>query len=246
MTTPDGSYVDKPVTSIDQTQTPRHLAIILDGNRRWARKQGLHDVSDGHRIGFGRIPQILSWCDTAGIKFVTLWMLSLDNIKNRLQAELDALYEIDADVVRKLVALGCYRLNFLGAPAALPEKLVAVLRDAEQETRAIDGMQVNLAIAYGGREDLLGAIAALVSEAVATGDTRITAESIAAHLGTTGQPDPDLIIRTSGEIRTSGFLLWQAALAEYYFCDCHFPEFGESDLHKALSAYRARNRRFGS
>lgn len=201
--------------------------------------------NDGHRIGFGRIPEVLSWCDAAGIKVITLWMLSTENVKGRPQTELDALYEIDEDVVRKLVALQRFRLTFLGVPEVLPERLVAVLREAEKETADLDGMQVNLAIAYGGREEMVRAISAIVAEALATGDTKITPERIAAHLGTAGQPDPDLIIRTSGEIRTSGFLLWQAAASEYFFCDGHWPEFSESDLHNALSTYRARERRFG-
>lgn len=228
-----------------QRKVPNHVAIILDGNRRWARKQGL-DASEGHRIGFGRIPQILSWCSAAGIKVVTLWMLSSDNVKNRSHGELDALYEIDEDVVQKLVALRSYQLRFIGLADLLPARLMSVLREAERETRDCTGLQVNLAIAYGGREELVHAVGALVADAVASGNTRITADRIAAHLGTAGQPDPDLIIRTSGEICTSGFLLWQAALAEYYFCDSFFPEFSEEDLHDALLSYGSRQRRFGS
>lgn len=231
--------------NVAQHQPPHHVALILDGNRRWARKQGFQDISDGHRIGFGKIPDVLSWCETAGIKVVTLWMLSVDNIKNRSQTELDSLYEIDEDVVGKLVGLNRFRISFLGVPEILPERLVSVLRAAEQQTHAVDGMQVNLAIAYGGKEELVRAIDSLVSDVLETGDKRVTAQRITAHLGTAGQPDPDLVIRTSGECRTSGFLLWQAALAEYYFCDCYWPEFSEGDLHKALLAYRARDRRFG-
>jgi short-chain Z-isoprenyl diphosphate synthase len=228
-----------------QAPIPHHVGIVLDGNRRWARAHGFQDVSEGHRIGFGKIPEVLSWCDAARIQIVTLWMLSVDNVKNRSQAELDALYEIDEDVVTKLVARRHFRLRFIGTPEILPARLVGVLRAAEAATRDLSGMQVNLGIAYGGREDLWGAVRSLVAEAVATGDGSVTQERLGAHLSTAGQPDPDLIIRTSGEKRTSGFMLWQAALAEFYFCDCPWPDFSEAELSRALTAYGSRDRRFG-
>lgn len=231
---------------LDLARRPRHLGIVLDGNRRWARAQKFGDVSDGHRIGFGKIPEVLSWCDARGIEFVTLWMLSTDNVRNRSQTELEALYEIDEDIVRKLIASQRFRLRLLGCAEMLPDRLTSVLRMAEEETANLKGMQVNLAIAYGGREDLMRSIHSLVADILATGDRRITLERLAAHLSTAGQPDPDLIIRTSGEMRMSGFLLWQAALAEFYFCDCYWPDFSESELDNALSAYGGRNRRFGA
>jgi short-chain Z-isoprenyl diphosphate synthase len=226
-------------------QLPRHVGIVLDGNRRWARTNHIENESEGHRIGFAKIPDVLSWCDAAGIEVVTLWMLSPDNIKSRSQGELDALYEIDEDVVRKLMARGTFRVRFIGEPSLLPARLVAVLREAEEATRSVKRLEANLAIAYGGREELLGAIEGLVQDAMKTGNTSVTPERLAAHLHTAGQPDPDLIIRTSGEHRTSGFLLWQAALSELFFCDCFWPDFSEADLHRALSAYSNRDRRFG-
>ncbi|MFY0535194.1 polyprenyl diphosphate synthase [Nannocystis pusilla] len=232
--------------NLDRDRLPKHLGIVLDGNRRWARARRYLDVSEGHRIGFEKIPEVLAWCDDRGIRTVTLWMLSSDNIRNRSQTELEALYEIDEDVVRKLVATRRFRVRLIGCSEMLPDRLSALLREAEQETAQLDAIQVNLAIGYGGREDLLDAISSLITESLATGDTDITAERLAAHLSTAGQPDPDLIIRTSGEKRTSGFLLWQAALAEYYFCDCHWPDFSESDLDEALRTYGARQRRFGA
>ncbi len=225
---------------------PRHVAFVLDGNRRWARKQGYQNVSIGHRIGFAKIPGILSLCESLGIETVTLWMLSTDNIRNRAQSELDALYEIDKDIIEQLVDLGRFRLTFLGVPGDLPERLVAQLRDAEDKTRNNTGLRANLAIAYGGKDDILQAVNTAVAEALETGkDPHITAEHVKAHLWTAGQPNPDLIIRTSGEHRTSGFLMWQAAGAEYFFCDCHWPAFSEADLREALLAYSTRERRFG-
>lgn len=235
-----GSEVESHVS-----RKPRHVGIVLDGNRRWARKNGYEDVSEGHRIGFGKIPEVMGWCEGAGIEVVTLWMLSTDNVKNRSKTELEALYEIDADVARKLAARQRFRVRFLGNPTVLPEKLVSVLRDAEAQTCNIQGMHVNMAIAYGGREELLQAIQALVLEAGSSGDSSVTEERLRAHLMTAGMPDPDLIIRTSGELRTSGFLLWQAAHAEFYFSNCYWPDFSEEELHRALLAYSKRERRFG-
>lgn len=231
---------------LDPSKIPHHVGIVLDGNRRWARAHQLNEVSDGHRIGFGKLPDVLSWCDGFGIKIVTLWMLSTDNIRSRATAELDALYEIDEDVVRRLVAGRRFRLKAIGCLDMLPERLATVLREAETSTAHIKGMLVNLAIAYGGREDLLRGISSLVNDVLATGNSSVTQERFSAHLSTAGQPDPDLVIRTSGECRTSGFLLWQSALAELYFCQCDWPDFSQSELLRALQTYATRNRRFGS
>jgi len=131
-------------------------------------------VNEGHRIGFGKIPDVLSWCDAFNIQIVTLWMLSTDNIKNRTRAELEALYEIDAHVVQNLTSRRRFRLNVIGCLEMLPDTLAAVLRGAEKETRHVDGMLVNLAIAYGGREDILRAFRSIL----AAGDTRITEELV--------------------------------------------------------------------
>lgn len=226
-------------------KVPRHVAFVLDGNRRWARAHGYEDVSEGHRIGFAKIPAVLSWCEALGIETVTLWMLSTDNIRNREQAELEALYEIDEDVINKLVALGRFRLTFVGVPDDLPAKLVAQLRDAEVKTRHIQGLRANLAIAYGGKDEIVQAVNAAIRAARGAAEIQLTAQQIEAHLWTAGQPEPDLIIRTSGEHRTSGFLMWQAASAEYVFCDCRWPAFSESELHEAVRAYGMRERRFG-
>ncbi|MBO3459003.1 di-trans,poly-cis-decaprenylcistransferase [Aetokthonos hydrillicola CCALA 1050] len=224
---------------------PRHLAIILDGNRRWARANKLADVSEGHRIGFNKIPEVLSWCEDLGIRIVTLWMLSTDNIRNRPSRELAALYEIDEDVVQRLVETKRFKLNAIGSLKLLPDRLAGVLRTAVQKTKDVSGMLVNLGIAYGGREDILEAIQSVIADVVASGEIEITEELFSARLSTGGQPDPDLVIRTSGEYRTSGFLLWQAALSELYFCDCHWPDFTRTHLLRAVEAYSLRDRRFG-
>ncbi|WP_103532717.1 polyprenyl diphosphate synthase [Streptomyces sp. SM11] len=228
------------------TVVPRHLGIVLDGNRRWARKQGLPTAGHGHRVGFRKIPDVLAWCDELSIGIVTLWMLSDDNIARRSSAELDDLYRIDRDVITELAAVGHWRLHHIGRAELLPISLTTTLRQAENDTRNKTGMLVNLALGYGGRADLLAAIRALVRETQQSGDPTVSAERLAAHLSTAGQPDPDLIIRPSGEIRTSGFLLWQAALAELYFCDHLWPDFTRTDLLHALRTYSNRQRRMGA
>lgn len=240
--------VDIPQMQLDveRSRVPRHIAIILDGNRRWARAKQLDEVSDGHRIGFGKIPDVASWCDSFGIKHLTLWMLSTDNVRKRAQEELRALYEIDEDVVNKLVAAGRYKITFIGSPDLLPERLVSVLRAAERAAHPVGALQINLAIAYGGRDDLLSAVQSVVNEAVETGDRSVTEERISSYLSTSGQPDPDLVVRTSGECRMSGFLLWQAAHAELYFCACEWPDFSKAELLRALHSYVTRERRYGA
>lgn len=234
----------RPINSDGYEQVPRHIAIILDGNRRWARTQQLADISEGHRIGFNKIPDVLSWCEDLGIRIVTLWMLSTDNIRNRSRTEIEALYEIDENVVRRLIDSKRFKLNPIGSLHLLPDRLAAVLQAAVEKTCDVSGMLVNLAIAYGGREDLLQAIQSIIADA-SLRNLQITEELVAAHLSTAGQPDPDLVIRTSGECRTSGFLLWQAALSELYFCDCHWPDFSKADLLQAIHTYAERDRRFG-
>jgi short-chain Z-isoprenyl diphosphate synthase len=225
---------------------PRHVGIVLDGNRRWARRQGLPTAGHGHRAGFSKIPEVTSWCDELGIGVVTLWMLSDDNIAHRSAAELDDLYAINQDVVRKLVADSRWRLRHIGYAELLPDCLTGLLREAEHATRDSGGMLVNLALAYGGRADLLTAVRSLMRDTRAGRAVEVTEQELSRRLSTAGQPDPDLIIRPSGELRTSGFLLWQAALAELYFCDALWPDFSRADLDDAVRAYARRHRRLGA
>lgn len=230
----------------DHRAVPRHVGIVLDGNRRWARRHGHSDVTEGHRVGFGKIPEVLDWCSELGIGVVTLWMLSTENIANRSAAELTSLYEIDEKVIRGLTADRRWRLHPIGRLDLLPAPLTEALREAEQTTRNVQGTLVNLAVAHGGRDDLLTAVRALVRDALRTGDPAVDARRLETHLSTAGQPDVDLVIRPSGELRTSGFLLWQAATAELYFCDRLWPDFDRTDLLDAVHAYRRRHRRLGA
>ncbi len=232
-------------------ETPRHVGVIIDGNRRWAKSIGLEDVNAGHRVGADKIADLLRWCDEADVEVVTLFLLSTDNLQ-RPEPELTPLLRIIEGVACDLAGPGRnWHLRAVGALELLPAETVAVLKEAEEDTRDRPGVSVNLAVGYGGRREIADAVRSLLAEHAARGTTLaelvevLDVEHIAEHLYTRGQPDPDLIIRTSGEQRLSGFLLWQTAHAEFYFTDVYWPEFRRVDFLRALRDYAARNRRFG-
>jgi short-chain Z-isoprenyl diphosphate synthase len=231
---------------------PRHVAVMLDGNRRWAREAGFEDVSHGHRRGADKIAHLLDWCRAAGIDVVTLWLLSTDNL-TRPAAELDPLLEIIEDVVDSLaVAEAPWRVRVVGALDVLPTHTAHVLKAAEERTHAKPGLVVNVAVGYGGRQEIADAVRSLLMEQAERGISIeelaevLDVDHIAEHLYTRGQPDPDLVIRTSGEQRLSGFLLWQSAHSEYYFCDAYWPDFRRVDFLRALRDYARRHRRYGN
>ncbi len=231
---------------------PRHVGVILDGNRRWARATGKRDVNDGHQRGADKIVDLLAWCDEAGVELVTLWLLSTDNLA-RPAAELDPLLRIIEGVVTDLAAPhNRWTLNIVGALDLLPDDTARGLKEAAAGTAGRPGVEVNVAIGYGGRREIADAVRGMLQAHVAKGTTLaevaefLDVEHIAEHLYTRGQPDPDLVIRTSGEQRLGGFLLWQSAHSEFYFCDAYWPDFRRVDFLRALRAYAARQRRFGS
>lgn len=242
-------YARRLAAGLDSQSLPRHVGIMLDGNRRWAKEAGATTVH-GHRAGADKIFEFLGWCDEVGIAVVTLWMLSTDNL-NRPAAELDPLLEIIDDTVARLAASRRWRIHPVGALDLLPARLASRLRAAEHSTRNTDGLHVNIAVGYGGRQEIADAVRALIADAAAKGVTMgelaeiIDVDSIAAHLYTKGQPDPDLVIRTSGEQRLSGFLLWQSAHSEFYFCEAFWPDFRRVDFLRALRDYADRERRYG-
>ncbi|PRH84765.1 di-trans,poly-cis-decaprenylcistransferase [Labrys okinawensis] len=232
----------------DQGRSIRHLAVILDGNRRWARRLGL-PTTEGYRAGGRNVHALLPWCVDAGIPMVTLWPLSLDNL-NRDAHELSGLLAVIVDIVDELAASGLWRLHIIGELNKLPRPLAARIRTAEQSTAQVEGIDVNIAIAYSGRHELLQAIRALIEEHVARGSLQellvnLSPELIARRLYTAGQPDPDLIIRTSGEQRLSNFMLWQTAYSEFYFTPVYWPAFGRGDFESAIAAFQRRHRRYG-
>ncbi|HST47161.1 MAG TPA: isoprenyl transferase [Jatrophihabitans sp.] len=231
---------------------PRHVAVMLDGNRRWARAAGFEDVNDGHLVGARHIDNLLAWCAEAGVEHVTLWLLSTDNL-HRDPAEVGPLLGIIAAVAQALSAPEePWRLNVVGALDTLPAGTAEALKTAAERSAGKRGMTVNLAVGYGGRREIADAVRSLLQSHAQAGTSIeelaeiIDVEHIAEHLYTRGQPDPDLVIRTSGEQRLSGFLLWQSAHSEFYFCDALWPDFRKTDFLRALRDFSERHRRFGS
>jgi short-chain Z-isoprenyl diphosphate synthase len=235
--------------SLPQQNLPRHVGVMLDGNRRWAKARGAQ-TADGHQAGADNIKPLLEWCEEAGVEVVTLWLLSTDNL-GRSAVELTPLLGIIEGAVDSLAAERRWRLHPMGALDLLPDSTSQVLKQAADATAGVDGMIVNVAVGYGGRREIADAVRAMLQEHAARGTTieelaeTLDVEHIAQHLYTKGQPDPDLVIRTSGEQRLGGFLLWQSAHSEFYFCEAYWPDFRRVDFLRALRAYAERDRRLG-
>jgi short-chain Z-isoprenyl diphosphate synthase len=244
------AYERRLLKQIPPDRRPRHVGVILDGNRRWASLHGSTSET-GHRAGAAKIVEFLGWCDEAGVEVVTLWLLSTDNL-SRPQEELASLQRIIEQTVTDLAATGLWRINPVGALDLLPESTARLLKESAESTSQSSGILVNVAVGYGGRQEVVDAVRALLNKHAGEGTSladlaqEIDVEHIAEHLYTKGQPDPDLVIRTSGEQRLSGFLLWQSAHSEYYFCEAYWPDFRHVDFLRALRAYAARHRRYGS
>jgi short-chain Z-isoprenyl diphosphate synthase len=243
------AYEARLVRQLRDAELPQHVGVMLDGNRRWAKAAGASTAA-GHRAGAANIAPLLGWCDELGIRVVTLWLLSTDNL-NRPAAELAPLLRIIEDVVTELADSGRWRVNPVGALDMLPASTAETLKDAAARTRDVDGLWVNVAVGYGGRREIADAVRALLQHHANEGTTIeelaeiLDVEHIADHLYTKGQPDPDLVIRTSGEQRLGGFLLWQSTHSEFYFCEAFWPAFRKVDFLRALRAYAERHRRFG-
>jgi short-chain Z-isoprenyl diphosphate synthase len=238
--------------SLEGSAVPKHVAVMLDGNRRWARAAGLSDVNHGHVAGAKLIDDLLDWCAEAGVEHVTLWLLSTDNL-HRDPSELLPLLHIIETVAEQLSAADKpWQVTVVGALDLLPGPTAAALKAAAERSAHKNGMMVNLAVGYGGRREIADAVRSLLTEQAQAGTSLeelaefIDVEHIADHLYTKGQPDPDLVIRTSGEQRLSGFLLWQSAHSEFYFCDALWPDFRKVDFLRALRDFSERQRRFGS
>jgi short-chain Z-isoprenyl diphosphate synthase len=242
-------YERRLEASLTPDAIPRHVGVLCDGNRRWARSAGLADVSGGHQAGADNIFELLGWCREVGVEVVTLWLLSTDNLSR--PADEVGLLRIIEDTVTELVAQR-WHVNPMGALDLLPGETSQVLKDAANATADCPGLLVNVAVCYGGRREIADAVRSLLQEHATRGTSIeelaeiLDVEQIAAHLYTAGQPDPDLVIRTSGEQRLSGFLLWQSAHSEFYFCDAYWPAFRKVDFLRALRSYAARHRRYGS
>jgi short-chain Z-isoprenyl diphosphate synthase len=244
------AYESRMVKALPADQIPQHVGVMLDGNRRWAKAVGA-DTARGYQAGAANIEPLLDWCEEVGVEVVTLWLLSTDNL-NRPPDQLTGLLSIIEGAVATLAEAGRWRLHPVGALDLLPAATASKLKAAADATQDAPGLLVNIAVGYGGRREIADAVRALLQEQASKGMTLeelaevIDVEHIAEHLYTKGQPDPDLVIRTSGEQRLGGFLLWQSAHSEFYFCEAYWPDFRRVDFLRAIRAYAQRERRFGS
>jgi short-chain Z-isoprenyl diphosphate synthase len=285
-------YRNRLKKEVLNNKIPRHIGIILDGNRRYAKKCGLEDTFKGHKKGADKLYKVLSWCIELNIKVVTVWAFSTDNFK-RSKSEVDALFEIikaqlEFYINSKFINENKIRVSVIGKRELIPDDLIKVIERLEDKTKNYAGLRLYIAIGYGGRQEICDAIINFISdniyiktklnpvhetlsgyseESVPLGSAIpennlcrypsgfaddydylsniITVENISKYLYAKGSPDPDLIIRTSGEIRLSGFLLWQSAYSEFYFCDAYWPEFREIDFLRAIRSYQSRQIRSG-
>lgn len=239
--------------NLDPKELPHHVAVMLDGNRRWAKTRGSQNVKEGHEAGALKIFEFLGWCDEIGIPVVTLYLLSTDNLKNRSSDELQALLGIITDVADEMAFQQKWRIHVMGDRDLLPENISAKLDESVSKAAHLtDKPMVNLAVGYGGRKEIADAMRSILKAHSDQGTSidelveLLDPDLISEHLYTSGQPDPDLIIRTSGEQRMSGFLLWQSASSELYFEEALWPDFRKVDFLRALRAFEKRHRRYGA
>ena len=235
-------------TRVDFSRLPQHIAIIMDGNGRWAKSRGLPRTA-GHAAGAETFRTIATYCREIGIRYLTVYAFSTENWK-RPAEEVSAimgllkkyLLEAIADMEKEQV-----RFVFFGDLAPLPTELRQLCEETQERSAVYEGCQVNICLNYGGRDEILRAAKALAAECVAgkRDAESLTEEDLSTYLWSAGVPDPDLVIRPSGEMRLSNFLLWQSAYAEFYMTQVCWPDFSKEDLCKALAAYQSRSRRFG-
>jgi short-chain Z-isoprenyl diphosphate synthase len=247
-------YERRLAHELDPERMPRHIGVMVDGNRRWARAFGA-STQQGHQAGADRILEFIGWCDELGIPVVTLYMLSTDNLTRDPQ-ELAPLLEIIKTTAHRLAeprhGRAAARVQPVGAVDILPADLADCLHAVAEETKDNTGIHINVAVGYGGRREIVDAVRELLVEADAAGRSaadvaaELSVDQISDRLYTRGQPDPDLVIRTSGEQRLSGFLMWQSAYSEFYFCEALWPDFRRVDFLRALRDYASRQRRFGA
>ena len=224
---------------------PYHLGIIMDGNRRWAKAKGFPSL-EGHRRGYDKVKEVGRWCKNRGVKILTVWAFSTENWK-RAEKEVKYLmnllkFAFSKKEIDQLHKDGI-KIQVIGQKERLSSGFQKLIEEAEERTKDNKEGILNLAISYGGRADILEAIRKINKKNIPA--DQITEETVSQNLWTAGLSDPDLIIRTSGELRTSGFLTWQSAYSELYFCKNHWPDFSEKDLDEAFAEYARRQRRFG-
>lgn len=226
-------------------RVPTHLGIIMDGNGRWAKAHGLPRLA-GHRAGVENIRPVLEGCVEFGVPMLTIWAFSTENWR-RPQTEVQGLVRLLGETIdRQLADLHQkgVRLNHIGRLEHLPKRLQKRVQEAIELTQNNTRITLNVAFDYGGRDEIVCAVRRIIRDGVPAED--VTEDLISHYLYTAGLPDPDLIVRTSGEFRTSNFMIWQGAYAEYYITPTYWPDFGRDELHQALQSYAKRERRFGA
>lgn len=246
------TYEARLLAELDRDKIPQHVAVMADGNRRWARMNAPgQPLVAGYRAGAAKLNHFSQWCAEVGIPLVTLWVLSTDNLARGKAEELEPLLEVIAELFEELARQGDWQIQAVGDLKLLPTPIADRIRAATASTAEHTGMHINIAVSYGGRYELRDAVRSLLGSEAAKGNTleqlsqELEIDQIAEHLYTKGQPDPDLVIRTSGEQRMSGFLIWQSAHSEFYFHEALWPDFRKVDFIRALRSYTQRERRFG-
>ena len=232
---------------MEETIKPNHIAIIMDGNRRWAVEKGM-DKIDGHKYGAQALENVAKYCNEIGIKYLTVYAFSTENW-NRSEKEVSTLMVLLQKMAEKYIAanLQNVKIKVIGDIDTVPGMVKNVIQKLEAKTENNTGLQLNIAFNYGGRMEIIRA-AKLIAEEVKEGKLAvedINEDTISNHLFTAGIPDPDLVIRTSGEVRTSNFLPWQITYSEFLFLDKYWPDFGEEDVDNAIEVFSNRNRRKG-
>ena len=234
--------------NIDRNNLPKHIAIIMDGNRRWAKSKGL-STRDGHRAGADALENISKFCNKIGIKYLTVYAFSTENWKRSKEevSALMAILKMHVDSFLREKDKQNIKIKIAGDIDGLSKSLKNSITKAVETTKNNTGLTLNIAFNYGGRPELIRAMKNIAKEVKENkiDIEDINEELISNHLYTAGQPDPDLLIRTSKELRTSNFLPWQLVYTEFYFSEKHWPDFGEEDLLEAIRVYQKRNRRFG-
>lgn len=268
-------YQKRLSKDISHKKKPRHIGIILDGNRRYAEKYGFENISRGHKEGADKLEEVLSWCIELDINIVTVWAFSTDNFK-RSESEIDYLfkiikYQLERYIDSKFIDENKIKVSVIGKRNLLPKDLIDVIERLEEKTKDYSKLRLYIALGYGGRQEICDAFIKFISDNISDviGRDRannilnadghpdkdkgnfnylsdiVTIENISKYLYAKDSPDPDLIIRTSGEVRLSGFLLWQSVYSEFYFCDAYWPEFREIDFLRAIRSYQSRYVRAG-
>lgn len=235
-------------TNLETSSYPEHIAIIMDGNRRWAREHNL-EIKEGHKKGAENLERLAKYCNNIGIKYLTVYAFSTENWK-RSKEEVGALMILLQNYLNdfaKRADTENIKIKVLGDISVLSKGMQNSINKAIERTKENTGLTLNIAFNYGGRAEITYALKQ-ISEEIKNNNIKIediNEELISSYLYTKGQPDPDLLIRTSGELRTSNFLPWQIAYTEFYFDDKYWPDFSEEDLLKAIENYKVRNRKFG-